>query len=117
MPARAVACGPAPHEQDLRIEALAQLSDFRGEFYACLDARADELFKLTDALLCTDGPVKTLVDLALSPEHRRGHGTLYDDINHGRIVGSAAPCGASPAHPIPARVGSARTVPVRRRRR
>jgi hypothetical protein len=85
MLARAVACGPAPHEQDLRIEALAQLSDFRGEFYACLDARADELFELTDALLCTDGPVKTLVDLALAPEHRRGHGALYDGINHGRI--------------------------------
>jgi hypothetical protein len=28
--------------------------------------------------LCTDGPVKTLVDLALAPEHRRGHGALYD---------------------------------------
>lgn len=23
--------------------------------------------------------------LALAPEHRRGHGALYDGINHGRI--------------------------------
>src|SRR3954453_23408465 len=87
MLARALACGPDPHEEGLRIEALAELSDFRREFYACLGARADELFELTDALLCTDGPVKTLVDLALAPEHRRGHGALYDGIHHGRING------------------------------
>jgi hypothetical protein len=35
--------------------------------------------------LCTDGPVRTLVDLALAPEHRRGHGALSSGINHGRI--------------------------------
>ncbi len=61
------------------------LSRFREVLYGCLTARADELFELTDALLCTDGPVKTLVELALAPEHRRGHGALYDGINHGRI--------------------------------
>jgi hypothetical protein len=54
-------------------------------FYGCLSARADELFELTEALLCTDGPVRTLVELALAPEHRRGHGALYDGLNHGRI--------------------------------
>lgn len=36
-------------------------------------------------MLCTYGPVKTLVDLALAPEHRRGHGALYDGLNRGRI--------------------------------
>ncbi|MFD9452578.1 hypothetical protein ACFWBC_05745 [Streptomyces sp. NPDC059985] len=25
-------------------------------------------------MLCTEGPVRTLVDLAPAPEHRRGHG-------------------------------------------
>ncbi|MFI6485479.1 NF041680 family putative transposase [Nonomuraea sp. NPDC050663] len=64
---------------------LATLSDFRQELYQCLTARPDELFELTEAVLCTDGPVKTLVDLALAPEHRRGHGALYDGLNHGRI--------------------------------
>jgi DDE superfamily endonuclease len=54
-------------------------------FYGCLRARADELFELTDAVLCTDGPVRTLVELALAPEHRRGHGALYDGLNHGEI--------------------------------
>lgn len=43
------------------------------------------MFELTDAVLCTDGPVKTLVDLALAPEHRRGHGTLYAALNRGRV--------------------------------
>jgi hypothetical protein len=68
-----------------RVESLAVLSRFRADFHGCLTARADALFELTDALLCTDGPVKTLVDLALAPKHRRGHGALYDGLNRGRI--------------------------------
>lgn len=64
---------------------LAVLSGFRAELYECLTGRRDELFELAEAVLCTDGPVKTLVDLALAPEHRRGHGALYDGLNHGRI--------------------------------
>ncbi|MGW1109248.1 NF041680 family putative transposase, partial [Streptomyces sp. NPDC002540] len=55
-------------------EALDVLSRFRVEFYECLYARADTLFELTDAVLCVDGPVKTLVELSLALEHRRGHG-------------------------------------------
>jgi hypothetical protein len=68
-----------------RVESLAVLSGFRTDFYRCVTARADALFELTDALLCTDGPVKTLVDLALAPEHRRSHGMLYDGLGCGRI--------------------------------
>lgn len=67
------------------VEALKVLSGFRTDLYACLQARADAMFELADALLCSDGPVKTLVDLALAPEHRRGHGALYDGLNAGRI--------------------------------
>lgn len=37
-----------------RVEALAVLSAFRSEFYRCLTARADVLFEVTDALLCTE---------------------------------------------------------------
>ncbi|WP_329537691.1 transposase (plasmid) [Streptomyces sp. NBC_01450] len=69
----------------LRMEALAQASRFRGEFYACLSARRDELFELTDAVLCVDGPVVSPVDLTMVPEHRRGHGTLYGALNRGGI--------------------------------
>jgi len=62
-----------------------ELIGFRQAFYGCLSARADELFELTDALLCSQGPVRSLVDLSLAPEHRRGHGGLYDGLNHGGV--------------------------------
>jgi hypothetical protein len=61
------------------------LAGFRLEFHACLGARADELSELADAVLCADGPVKTLAGLSLAAEHRRGHGALYDAVSHGRI--------------------------------
>jgi hypothetical protein len=68
-----------------RVEPLSVLSRFRTDFYDCLTARADALFELTDALLCVDGAVRSLVDLTLTPEHRRGHGALYDGLNQGRL--------------------------------
>jgi len=78
-----------PHDaaagQDTASARRSDLARFRVAFYDCLTARADALFELTDALLCTEGPVRTLVELALAPEHRRGHGALYDALNHGRI--------------------------------
>src|SRR5256714_6836446 len=63
----------------------AVLSRFRGEFHACLTARRDEIFELADAVLCADGPVRDVAGLSLAPEHRRGHGALYDAVNHGRV--------------------------------
>jgi hypothetical protein len=68
-----------------RAGAFGELAGFREDLYRCLTGRADALFELTDALLCTDGPVRTLVELALAPEHRRGHGALYDGLNSGRV--------------------------------
>jgi hypothetical protein len=65
--------------------AFGKLARFRRQFYDCLTARADALFELTDAVLCADGPVSSLVDLTLTPEHRRGHGALYDGLNRGRV--------------------------------
>src|SRR5437763_3022469 len=67
------------------VEPRAVLSRFRRDFHACLPARADELSELADAVLCADGPVRTLAGLSLAPEHRRGHGALYDAVNHGRM--------------------------------
>ena len=64
---------------------LAVLSRFRLGFHECLAARRDELFELADAVLCADGPVRTLAGLSLAAEHQRGHGALYDAVNHGRI--------------------------------
>ncbi|KPI23497.1 hypothetical protein OV320_0444 [Actinobacteria bacterium OV320] len=66
-------------------EAFEQASRFREELFACLTARGDELFDLVDALLCADGPVTSPVDLTLVAEHRRGHGAMYEALNHGNV--------------------------------
>src|SRR3954465_267713 len=72
-------------EKSPAAEAADRLRGFRGELYRCLGRRADELFELTDALLCAEGSVRSLVGLCLVPEHRRGHGALYDALNHGSV--------------------------------
>src|SRR4051794_11688722 len=72
-------------EKPLAAEAADRLRSFRGELYGCLERRADELFEQTDALLCAEGSVRSLVGLCLAPEHRRGHGALYDALNHGSV--------------------------------
>ena len=66
------------------VEPLAVLSRFRRDFHSCLTSRADELCELTDAVLCAGGPVQSLAGLSLVAEHQRGHGALYDAVNHGR---------------------------------
>jgi hypothetical protein len=71
--------------EDAGAGPLAVLSRFRVDFHACLTARADELAELADAVLCADGPVRSLAGLSLAPEHRRGHDALYDAVNHGAI--------------------------------
>jgi hypothetical protein len=65
--------------------ASARVAAFRTELYDCIAARADALFELADAVLCTGGPVRVLAGLSLVPEHRRGHGALYDAVNCGQI--------------------------------
>jgi DDE superfamily endonuclease len=64
---------------------LTVLSRFRADFHACLTARGDELSELADAVLCAGGPVRSLAALSLEPEHRRGHGALYDAVSCGRV--------------------------------
>jgi hypothetical protein len=71
--------------EDAGAGPVAVLSRFRREFHACLTARGDEIFELADAVLCADGPVRSLAGLSLAPGHRRGHGALYDAVNHGRM--------------------------------
>jgi DDE superfamily endonuclease len=66
--------------------APERLAAFGAELYRCFTARRDELFELADAVLCADGPVRTLAGLSLALEHRRGHGALYDAVNHGEIA-------------------------------
>jgi hypothetical protein len=71
--------------QDDAAPRWGDLARFRQEFYTSLTGRADALFELTDAVLCADGPVQTVVDLTLVAEHRRGHGAMYDALGHGRV--------------------------------
>ncbi|MGW6902610.1 NF041680 family putative transposase [Streptomyces sp. NPDC054919] len=71
--------------RDAPREPLAQLSGFRGEFYSCLTARSDALFELVDAVLCGDRPVRSLAELSLVGEHRRGHGGLYAAVARGQV--------------------------------
>jgi hypothetical protein len=68
-----------------RSSGLDCVAAFRYSFHGCLTRRADALFELTDAVLCAEGPVSTLVGLSLVPEHRRGHGGPYDGLAAGRI--------------------------------
>lgn len=70
---------------DARREVLAELSRFRGEFYSCLTVLSDALFELVDAVLRGDGPVRSLAELSLVGEHRRGHGGLYAALAQGRV--------------------------------
>src|SRR5580704_6914575 len=70
--------------------ARERLVAFRGELYGCFTARADALFEAADAVLCADGPVRSVAELSLSPVFRRGHGALYDaracgGIDEGRV--------------------------------
>jgi hypothetical protein len=55
--------------------ARDRLVGFRWELHRCFTA-GPMLFELADAVLCADGPVRTLVGLSPAPDHRRGHGAL-----------------------------------------
>ncbi len=83
--AQRVAMNSLPQNVD-GVESVEVLCRFRREVYACLDARADALFELADAVACAAGPVRSLPELSLEPEHRRGHGGLYDGLNAGRVA-------------------------------
>src|SRR5258708_26451746 len=77
--------GVEPGAEEDRAGACDRLPGFGAGLYGCFTARADALFELSDAVLCADGPVRTLVGLSLAPEHRRGHGALSDAVNAGRV--------------------------------
>ncbi|MER5602248.1 transposase [Streptomyces sp. NPDC002265] len=65
------------------VEPKGALARFRRGYHNCLYRRADALFELTDAVLCSGTPVRSLVELAPEPEFQRGHGALYDAVNQG----------------------------------
>jgi hypothetical protein len=58
-----------------RYQALAALEEFRLRLLGCLTARGDALL-LADAVLCSDRPVTSAVQLSLEPEFRRARRAL-----------------------------------------
>jgi hypothetical protein len=76
---------PDPAQVADAVARFLALREFRSRLYACLTARADALFELTDAILCADHAVTSLVQLSLVPQFTRGHGALYDALAAGRI--------------------------------
>jgi hypothetical protein len=61
---------------DGREGPAGQLVAFRQEIYGCLALRADALFELTDAVLCTDGPLRSLVGSGCRWRRSTGAGTV-----------------------------------------
>lgn len=61
-----------------------QLLQFRDQLYGCFTARSDALFELVDAL-CSPVPVAGVAHLSLAACARRGHGSGYAALRHGRI--------------------------------
>ena len=64
---------------------LGRLAWFRDELYRCFTGWPDALMDLTDAVLCADGPVRSVAELPLVPEFRRGHGSLYAALAAGGV--------------------------------
>lgn len=65
--------------------ATGELERFRSSFYGCLTRWGDALFELTEAVLCTPGPLRSVPALSLEPEFRRSHGSLYKALERGLI--------------------------------
>jgi DDE superfamily endonuclease len=73
------------HDRAAGAGPLAELTGFRQELYRCFTKRGDALMGLADAMLCKAGPVDSPVELCMEPEFGRGHGSVFDCLNGGRI--------------------------------
>jgi hypothetical protein len=81
-----LAAGVEPQLGDA--QARDRLAGFRQQLYWCFTARADALFEVADAVLCADGPVRTLAGLSLAAGSL-AYATGNDwDRATGRTVGS-----------------------------
>src|SRR5665213_757459 len=58
---------------------------FRRALFATFTAWPDALFELTDAALCSAGPVSSVPSLSLEPEFTRSHGSRYKALAKGRV--------------------------------
>src|SRR4051812_17183947 len=65
-------------------DTLEALRSFRVELHGCGCRRGDALFEATDALLA-GGAVSSVAHLSTEPVHRRGWGSAYAALRHGRL--------------------------------
>jgi DDE superfamily endonuclease len=63
----------------------ATLIQFRDDFFDSLSSWSDALFELTDAVMCSPGPVASVPSLSLEPVFRRSHGSVYKALARGEI--------------------------------
>jgi DDE superfamily endonuclease len=63
----------------------AALLQFRADFFDSLSSWGDALFELTDAVLCSPGPINSVPSLSLEPVFRRSHGSVYKALARGGI--------------------------------
>jgi hypothetical protein len=70
---------------DMPANDTEPLERFRKQLYAALIRWGDALFELSDALLCTTGPVHSVPSLSLEPEFSRSHGSLYRSLAEGSV--------------------------------
>ena len=92
-------------------ERTNELIEFRQELYACFTRWADALFELTDAALCTSGPISSIPALSLESEFTRSHGSLYKALALGgidedglrRLLVEARPAGRPSSRSTPPR--------------
>jgi DDE superfamily endonuclease len=83
--------------------SLVRLGAFRAALHACCTRRADALFEVGDALLCTQA-VASLPHLSLAPVCRGGWGSAYAALARGRIdearLRELLAGSLQPAHPL-----------------
>ena len=68
-----------------RAGQLGRLMSFRTDLYHCFTAWPDTQFELVDALAGTATPIRSVAELMFAPVARRGWGSQYQALEHGRI--------------------------------
>jgi hypothetical protein len=79
-----------PYRWGGREAGRAELAALRAGIYGCFTSWRDALFEVTDALAGAGRPVRSLAELMFEPVSRRGWGSLYQAVQHGRVDTDAA---------------------------
>ena len=75
---------------DRVVDEYARLAAFRRGLHGCFRSWPDALFEVADAVAGAAHPIRSVAELMLEPETRRGWGSLYQGLEQGRVDGEAA---------------------------